>query len=374
VSCSVQVDLFAPVAESPVVEVSEQGGGGGSLAVPDWCQVVLDKFPRSYRVDRPGITPSVHVDHRITVRDVPVDLPEPDPQGPAASLVHVTNSHPAVALSVDELPVWSVNAYPEAGEAVFQVRSMHPGRPLRACCARARDEGRSCVRDHDSPGSGGPVTPREELLRQAGSRARVAVRRYCVQNQLDRLVTLTYADRQLDPLEVVEDCERFFRRLRRFMGLAPGESFPYVAVRELHPGGHGYHVHIAVGRFIPQPLLERAWGHGFADIRKIRVRSGVPGCPPLGKRERARRVAGYLQKYLGKTFEGEAGMDVPSGCHRYQSARGFQARRVQCLRVGLWAAWAAAAAEFGGELPAVVFSSDEYGDRWPGPPMRVAFW
>ena len=103
----------------------------------------------------------------------------------------------------------------------------------------------------------------------------------------------------------------FFRRLRRDLG---GEPFPYLWVPELHPGGHGFHLHFAVGRFVPRGLIAEAWGRGFI---KIRLHGDLP--VGSGVREEARRSARYLSKYLGKGFSS-------GGLKRYDLARGFRPR------------------------------------------------
>ena len=79
------------------------------------------------------------------------------------------------------------------------------------------------------------------------------IRRYCAANRLNRLGTLTYAGEGChDPSAVRSEVAAFFRRLRSELG---GDRFPYLWVPEWHPGGHGLHLHFAVGRFIGQPLI-----------------------------------------------------------------------------------------------------------------------
>ncbi len=39
-----------------------------------------------------------------------------------------------------------------------------------------------------------------------------------------------------------------------------GEAFPYLWVPEWHPGGHGLHLHFAVGRYVRQSLIRDVWG------------------------------------------------------------------------------------------------------------------
>ena len=55
------------------------------------------------------------------------------------------------------------------------------------------------------------------------------------------------------------DVAGFFRGLRRELG---GEPLPYLWVPEWHPGGHGLHVHFAVGRYVKRSLIESRVGPG----------------------------------------------------------------------------------------------------------------
>ncbi|MGY1651711.1 hypothetical protein ACI79X_10885 [Geodermatophilus sp. SYSU D01119] len=104
----------------------------------------------------------------------------------------------------------------------------------------------------------------------------------------------------------------FFRNLRAALG---GEPLAYLWVPEWHRTDHGLHGHFAVGKYIRKSLLRSAWGRGFVHIKLL---SDLP----VGStgREAARAAAGYLSKYVSKTF------DAPHlfGRHRYDVAQGFQ--------------------------------------------------
>ena len=93
------------------------------------------------------------------------------------------------------------------------------------------------------------------------------------------------------------DAGEFFRGLRRELG---GEAFPYVWVPEWHPGGHGLHVHFAVGRFVPVGLIKEVWGRGIVHGKLI-------GDLPVGSGalEEARAAAAYLAKYVSKNIAEE---------------------------------------------------------------------
>ena len=187
---------------------------------------------------------------------------------------------------------WVVSLYPDAGEA---------GGTLRTTAAASR------------VGVGG-VDP-ERSRAEAGRRARTKVRRYCAANRLNRLGTLTYAGTGChDPRQARADAGEFFRELREQLD---GESLPYLWVPEWHPGGHGLHLHFAVGRYIKRSAIESAWGRGFVHIKLL---GDLPA--GSGRLEEARLAARYLGKYVSK--DAEQGWD---GLHRYEVAQGFQPRR-----------------------------------------------
>jgi hypothetical protein len=147
---------------------------------------------------------------------------------------------------------------------------------------------------------------------RAQRRARSRVRRYCVANQLSRLWTLTYADAEWDVEHVKRDVNEFVRALRAELK----RSLAYVVVLELHPEGHGIHVHLVLeAMFVNKTRLQEIWGHGlvqYSDRKSGHSRGG---------RERARMAAGYVSKYLGKDL-GWVGV----GRHRYEVAEGFAVR------------------------------------------------
>jgi len=119
------------------------------------------------------------------------------------------------------------------------------------------------------------------------------VRRYCASNRLNRLGTLTYAGAGChDPQQVRRDAGAFFRRLRDALG---GDPQAYVWVPEWHPGGHGPHLHFAVGRYIQRRLIDQAWGRASCT-------SSCWGDLPVGSGslDESRLAARYLAKYVTK--------------------------------------------------------------------------
>ena len=187
------------------------------------------------------------------------------------------------------------------------------------------------------------------------------VRRYCAANRLNRLGTLTYGgDGCHDPHALRDDVAGFFKRLRVGLG---GEAFPYLWVAEWHPGGHGLHLHFAVGRYVGHSLIREAWGRGIVHIKLL-------GDLPVGSGtlEEARLAARYLGKYAGKAVEG----DRPAGLHRYEVAQGFKPQFLSCDGRTVEDVLGQASA-FMGTRPARVWHSSR-ADGWQGPPACWAAW
>lgn len=188
------------------------------------------------------------------------------------------------------------------------------------------------------------------------------MRRYCAANRLNRLGTLTYAGEGChDPVEVRAHVALFFRELRGAMG---GDAFPYAWVPEWQKSGHGLHVHFAVGRFIQRSVIDVAWGRGFVHIKLL-------GDLPVGsgKLAQARVAAGYLSKYVAKSFGDQR---RPAGLHRFDVAQGFQPRAVP-LTGRSSDDVLMQACERAGALPARVWSSAQ-AEGWQGPPAVWFQW
>lgn len=123
--------------------------------------------------------------------------------------------------------------------------------------------------------------------------------------------TFTFKTAQWDKKLVKSHMNAFLMRWRMLNG---GKPFPYVYVIELHPEGHGYHVHVGVpgGMFTDFFQLRRVWGHGRIRFDQNSRHSGE-------SRNDARRLAIYLSKYLAK----DVNDDHAKGEHRYEPAQGF---------------------------------------------------
>src|SRR4051812_37117209 len=162
-------------------------------------------------------------------------------------------------------------------------------------CAAAGEAGGHFVSSRPRSSSGFGVPDPERSRAEAARRARGRLRRYCAANGLNRLGTLTYGPPFCtDPGQVRSDLGVFFRNLRSSLG---GDAFPYVWVPELHADGRRFHAHFAVGRYVRQAVIRDAWGHGFVSIKLL---SDLP--VGSGRLQEARRAAGYLSKYVAKSF------------------------------------------------------------------------
>ncbi|MHA7274988.1 rolling circle replication-associated protein [Arthrobacter sp. Hz1] len=238
---------------------------------------------------------------------------------------------------------WSFTLYPDAGEG-------------GGCFVSANRPERSYV-------AKGAAADPERAAKEAGRRARAKLRRYCAANRLNRLGTLTYAGVGLhDPKQLPLDIAEFFRNLRECTG---GKPFPYVWVPEWHKTNHGLHVHFAVGRYIRRNLISTAWGRGHVHI-KLLGGLGV-GSDNLAE---ARHAAGYLSKYVSKTFT-DPGSRV-FGLHRYDVAQGFQPHGMTLT--GLSSAEVMAqASDYMGKPPGIEWSSASV-EEWAGPPAVWAQW
>jgi len=187
------------------------------------------------------------------------------------------------------------------------------------------------------------------------------VRRYCAANRLNRLGTLTYAGQGChDPGELRADVGSFFKGLRGQLGAKP---IPYLWVPEWHPGGHGLHVHFAVGRFIKQSLIREEWGRGHVHIKLLSNLSVGSGAL-----EEARLSARYLSKYVSKA----AADGREAGRHRYEVAQGFTPKPIHVEGYSANDV-IAQASRFMGRQPAQVWHSSRE-DGWQGPPACWVAW
>jgi hypothetical protein len=137
---------------------------------------------------------------------------------------------------------------------------------------------------------------------RSARRARTQVRRLIKAKNLDTMLTLTYRENMADRARMARDFDVFMKRIRRIL-----PHFQYVCVFERQKRG-AWHAHMAVQRVQSHylhrgvlvksyDLLRAVWravvGEGNVDISKARRHS----------QRNIAKLAGYLSKYLSKTFD-----------------------------------------------------------------------
>jgi hypothetical protein len=128
------------------------------------------------------------------------------------------------------------------------------------------------------------------------NRTRRIFRRLLLHNYSDetRHVTLTHAEPCHDREQLFENLRRMAERFKRHYG----ESLNYIAVPELHPGGHGYHLHVVINNawFDYDHFREKIWCLGRIMFSKR---------PRGSASKNAKNLAKYLVKYIGKDMDAD---------------------------------------------------------------------
>lgn len=174
--------------------------------------------------------------------------------------------------------------------------------------------------DRDRLGSNrgvrGEAADPERSRAEAARRARARVRRMARMAELRYMWTLTFPDAGCHDLGEAVKLLTGWLKGRRHDVAGPGREFfggEYVAVPELHPGGHGYHWHLLTNRRVPFQALQVSWTahllrNGYGDGRgHVRVHYKLF--------DSAKQAASYAAKYVSKTFDREG---IPLGTHRYR--------------------------------------------------------
>lgn len=154
-----------------------------------------------------------------------------------------------------------------------------------------------------------PRTPQELLDRAADNRARstrrarTRVRRLAKAKGLTVLLTLTYRENMQDRDRMARDFDAFVKRVRRVI---PG--FEYVCVFERQKRG-AWHAHIAVQRVLSHYLHKGALVRSYTLLRSMwrGIVGADNGNVDVSRNKRVNRsaakLASYLSKYIGKTFD-----------------------------------------------------------------------
>lgn len=139
--------------------------------------------------------------------------------------------------------------------------------------------------------------------KRATKRARTKVRRLCKAKGLTTLLTLTYRENMQDRSRMARDLDVFLKRVRRVIPV-----FEYVCAFERQKRG-AWHAHIAVrkvlshyssgGKLVQSYDLLRSMWRGVVGVDNGNV--------DVSRNRRVQRssakLAGYLSKYIGKTFD-----------------------------------------------------------------------
>ena len=138
---------------------------------------------------------------------------------------------------------------------------------------------------------------------RATRRARTNVRRLAKAKGLTVLLTLTYRENMLDRERMARDFDVFVKRVRRVI-----PSFEYVCVFERQKRG-AWHAHIAVPRILSHYMAKGQLVRSYDLLRSMW--RGVVGTDngnvDVSRNKRVNRsaakLAAYLSKYIGKTFD-----------------------------------------------------------------------
>lgn len=140
-------------------------------------------------------------------------------------------------------------------------------------------------------------------------------------------VTLTYTDEHLPERyeQAYKDAVNYVRRVKRLRtrkGLKGGE-LKYVIV----PGGGRFHFHIVMTGGIDRDELERLWGYGYANSKRLKFsEGGVAGL--------AHYIANQLSEsaYEGEDLFGGMDIDTETGEVTEERVRKKGARRWSCSK------------------------------------------
>lgn len=184
-------------------------------------------------------------------------------------------------------------------------------------------------------------------LARAVRRAKQNIRWLCKVMQADRLFTCTYRNNEEDREKVREDFARFLRLVRTGFKVKhadgsktqyrPIPDWQYVAVLEKQERG-SFHIHCGVKGFQYIKTLRAAWYKaigGNGDERGEDTPGSVNVTAPAKRwgssiREwKTEKLAGYLTKYLQKTFDESA-----TEKKRYWHAKDLKAPEIQRMWVG----------------------------------------
>lgn len=154
---------------------------------------------------------------------------------------------------------------------------------------------------------------KQQNLARAVRRSKQNIRWLCKAMAADRLFTLTYRENQTDREQTRADFTKFLRLVRSgWRGQVGIKNWVYVAVLEKQERG-AYHIHCAVTGFQRIKFLRAAWYKALGcseDVSGENTPGAVNVTNPekskwghTGRQWKVNKLAGYLTKYLSKTFD-----------------------------------------------------------------------
>jgi len=161
-----------------------------------------------------------------------------------------------------------------------------------------------------------------------------------------------------------------YRLLSGWMNRRGGRYFAgaYVAVPELHPGGHGWHWHVLVNRRAKFAHVQLSWSAWLARAGAGRVNGGLVRLHVKDWGSSA-SAAAYASKYVSKSAEA-----IALGRHRYLLGQGVELVQPEYTLLIGWNCLDAIR-EVLGMLPekARIWLSDD-ALEWGGPPVAKVEW
>lgn len=153
----------------------------------------------------------------------------------------------------------------------------------------------------------------QEKLQWRIRRSKRTLRYRCLALKADHMITLTKRGKFSSIDEVRDAWRAFYKMILKF----PNLEFRYVAVPELHGDQETFHLHVAVAGRYDVVFLRRLWYRALGGTGKERG-DETPGSINIRyfshKRKSALIVAGYMSKYMGKSFSSISGRGKAYWC------------------------------------------------------------
>lgn len=169
-------------------------------------------------------------------------------------------------------------------------------------------------------------------LNRAVRRAKQNIRWLCKAMEVDRLLTLTYRQNMEDREQVRRDFQKFLRLVRE-----QEPEWKYVAVLEKQERG-AFHIHCAVKGFQRISFIRKCWYQALGGTGN-ETKEQTPGQVDITSPQKrwgsgmkdwkVEKLAGYLTKYLSKTFD-----ETAKEKRRYWAAKGIETPEVRRIWVG----------------------------------------